>query len=143
MIQEPLALLGLLPLVPYLICLYISYRMPHVRSGGFWRWIVGWASFGLFTILFAITRVRTVLSELSGYVPFDSYRFGLVFAGSCCLLIFVLVLRWSFPNSDRTLLDDLRADAARLWSGIHRVWSWRSSCFIRQTRHEITRRNHE
>jgi hypothetical protein len=110
------------------MCLYLSYRMRHVRSGGFWRWSVGWASFGYFTIVFAMTRIRIVLAELSGEIPFDGKRFGLVFSGSCGLLIFILSLRWSFPNGDRTLWDDLRADATRL------------SAQVRHTAHRIRRR---
>ena len=85
--------------------------MPHVRSGGFLIWVIGWASFGVFTILFAIARVRVALQEFSGRVPFDWTRFALVSAGSCCLLTFICTLRWSFPAYGHTLWDDIRADA--------------------------------
>jgi hypothetical protein len=122
MMRHPIAYLGFLPLIPYIICLYVAYRMPHVKSGGFWLWIVGWVAFGLFTLLYAIARTRVVLHEAQALEPMDWTRFGLVLTASCCLLIFVLSQRWSFPNVGQTLRDDIRADAHRLWRLIYKLW---------------------
>lgn len=122
MTKHPIAYLGFLPLIPYLIALYVAYRMPHVKSGGFLVWIVGWVSFGLFTLLYGVARIRVVLHEAQQLEPMDWTRFGLVCAASCCLLTFVLALRWSFPSGGMTLWDDIRADAHRLWRLISHLW---------------------
>ena len=119
--RQPLALLGFVPIVPYLIAFYLSFRLLHLRSAQFHRWLIGWSAFAIFIILFAIARTRVVLSELSASVPIDWTRLALVSLGSCCLLIFVLALRWTFPNGNQTLWDDMCTDARRLWRLICRL----------------------
>ena len=119
MTKHPIAYLGLLPVLPYIVAFYVALRMPHIVHGGFRLWVVGWVAFGVVAVFFAIARVRVVLSEVSGEHPFDWTRLLLVCIASCCLLIFVVCQRLTWP-SHRTLWQDMSDDVRWLLSLVRR-----------------------
>ena len=113
-VEDDLALLGLLPLIPYAVMLYVAFRMPHVRSGGFALWILGWVALALYVLFTSTVRISIVINTLAGTDTFRLWRFLTRFAGDLALMVFVLTQRLIFP-SDQTLWDDIRADSRRLY----------------------------
>ena len=111
--KNPQAWLGLLPLGCYAIIMYTSYRLPHIRSGGFIIWVVGWSALGLYVIMTSAVRVSVVMSTVYGGDTFRLWRLLVRLAGDVALMIFVLCVRQIFP-SDQSLWDDVKADARRL-----------------------------
>ena len=117
--ESYLPYLGLLPLIPYGVTLYVAYRMPHLTSGGFWLWIVGWCALMVYILSTGIVRISVVLNTIHGLDTFRLWRFLIRFAGDLALMLFVLTQRLIFP-SDHRLWDDIRADTRRIW----RVLGW-------------------
>lgn len=114
MMRQPVAYLGLLPLIPYLVCLYVAYRMPHVHSGGFVLWIAGWTALAFYIVSTSTVRISVVINTIEGTDTFRFWRFLIRFGGDIALMLFVLTQRLIFP-SDHSLWDDIRSDTRRVW----------------------------